>query len=231
MEKDPALQGEQSDTLPGDAVPGGHVVQVALKKPLAAVPLDAVPGGHAVHADADDAPAELELEPRRAQRAPRAGRPARASVHASAPGHARARHTRKTRARARRTAPPTPRLTRRRKSGQTTPLRFTNTGMFTRSCTQVSCVGGSHPGLRAANAAEKVTSLRSTVQGKGSADVRRAAGALSAQTGPRCRRPRGNAPRRAHAQCGAAQHPRAQRQGENNRDARDGREEQCRCGV
>ena len=31
VEKDPALQGEQSDTLPGDAVPGAHVVQVALK--------------------------------------------------------------------------------------------------------------------------------------------------------------------------------------------------------
>lgn len=64
VEKDPAAHAVHDDALPPEYEPGAHGTQLSLRKPFAAVPLDTVPGGHAAHADADDAPAALELLPR-----------------------------------------------------------------------------------------------------------------------------------------------------------------------
>ena len=64
VEKAPAAHGSHADADAEDEKnPGAHAWQVALKKPLAAVPLDVVPTGHGAHAEGDDAPTALELLP------------------------------------------------------------------------------------------------------------------------------------------------------------------------
>lgn len=61
----PAAQSVQLDEdALGANDPGEHARQVALKKPLAAVPLEIVPAGHAAQAVDDDTPTALELVPR-----------------------------------------------------------------------------------------------------------------------------------------------------------------------